>query len=85
MDTPESYVYTEPLLSELYQWYELQPDQTITGDGDGTVNIRSLLGCNKWKNVKQYAFPGADHLGMLANVTVIARIQSIIQKLQAQP
>uniref|UniRef100_A0A8D8A832 Group XV phospholipase A2 n=1 Tax=Culex pipiens TaxID=7175 RepID=A0A8D8A832_CULPI len=47
-----------------------------TGDGDGTVNKRSLEACKHWAGeqkkpvvVKSYA--GNDHMGILANLTVL--------------
>lgn len=47
-----------------------------TGDGDGTVNKRSLEACKHWAGkqsqpviMKSYA--GNDHMGILANLTVL--------------
>ncbi|KAJ6634693.1 Phospholipase A2 group XV [Pseudolycoriella hygida] len=53
---------------------------TITyGDGDGTVNLRSLLGCTYWRNtsaqekhsVYQQAFPNVEHYNLLGDSRVI--------------
>ena len=46
------------------------PSVVIKGDGDGTVNTRSLLGCTQWKEkqeklVHHHVFTGVDHLGIL--------------------
>lgn len=47
-----------------------------TGDGDGTINRRSLEACRHWNGeqkqpvvLKSYA--GNDHMGILANLTVL--------------
>ena len=51
------------------QWYDSQPD-VVFGDGDGTVNERSLLGCQRWigkqmQSVHHQLFSGAEHMGIL--------------------
>lgn len=46
----------------------------VLGDGDGTVNKRSLIGCRYWKNTAAQAdheiyeqeFPGIEHYNMLS-------------------
>lgn len=48
----------------------------VTGDGDGTVNKRSLEGCKHWigeqkQQVVMKSYSGNDHLGVLANLTVL--------------
>lgn len=56
----------------------------INGNGDGTVNIRSLKGCAKWSllqeatvNVRE--FPSADHyFGILRKNDVIEYILSVV-------
>ncbi|XP_064478264.1 phospholipase A2 group XV-like [Ornithodoros turicata] len=60
---------------------DIQPE-IVFGDGDGTVNIRSLLGCQKFRalqaqpiNVK--AYPGVDHMGILYNKEAINYIKTI--------
>lgn len=56
----------------------------ITGDGDGTVNSRSLQACNQWKgkqkkNVKTIEIPGVDHFyQILSNTTVIDCVVELI-------
>lgn len=44
------------------------------GDGDGTVNVRSLAACSKWINeqsqpVYVQAYPKRDHMAVL-NVSI---------------
>eukprot|EP00092_Neocalanus_flemingeri_P030300 GFUD01032893.1.p1 GENE.GFUD01032893.1~~GFUD01032893.1.p1 ORF type:complete len:428 (+),score=114.78 GFUD01032893.1:54-1337(+) len=46
------------------------PSIVVKGDGDGTVNTRSLLGCRRWqemqeKPVHHHVFQGVSHLGIL--------------------
>lgn len=48
----------------------------IPGDGDGTVNLRSLEGCLHWKNLQKQkiyhtSFSKADHTGILRNNDVL--------------
>lgn len=47
----------------------------VNGDGDGTVNARSLESCKNWmgmkaqykKDVHTFELAGADHLGILSD------------------
>lgn len=47
----------------------------VKGDGDGTVNRRSLIGCEHWRNtpgqgnhgIYQQEFPGVEHYNMLSD------------------
>lgn len=69
VDTPASFRYAPS------QWYNYQPDVNY-GDGDGTVNIRSLLGCLKWQKmngppVYHKQFNKTDHLGILHDPSAI--------------
>ena len=56
---------------------EFNSDPTIIeGDGDGTVNKRSLMGCRYWRNstnrlIYVREFPGIDHMGILDHSEVI--------------
>lgn len=56
------------------------PDPSlIRGNGDGTVNERSLIGCAHWDNteaqhghqIHQQAFPNVEHYNLLADYRVI--------------
>lgn len=46
----------------------------VLGDGDGTVNRRSLIGCRYWKNtaaqgghkIYEHEFNGIEHYNMLS-------------------
>uniref|UniRef100_A0A182QYF1 Phosphatidylcholine-sterol acyltransferase n=1 Tax=Anopheles farauti TaxID=69004 RepID=A0A182QYF1_9DIPT len=53
------------------------------GNGDGTVNIRSLEACKQWTTQQKQpittkAFPGADHMSILADVNVIDNIVKLL-------
>lgn len=55
----------------------------LTGNGDGTVNLRSLRGCNGWVGQqKQKVFvteiPNADHYYFLGSPDVIEKIVQIV-------
>ena len=63
--TAESFTFGEG------QFPDTQPQVTY-GDGDGTVNIRSLEACNKWNqrqayNVTLKQYPSVNHNGILSN------------------
>lgn len=58
----------------------------VTGDGDGTVNARSLKSCEQWVNTKaqreksihSVELPGADHMGILSDKRVIQYVLKIL-------
>ena len=55
-------------------------------DGDGTVNIRSLKGCERWQASGKYKvdhieYPGAEHNGILGDRRMINDVFSIIRNL----
>ncbi len=55
-------------------------------DGDGTVNIRSLLGCLKWSGKSKYpvshkTYPGAEHNGILGDGRMQNDVFDIIRNL----
>lgn len=56
----------------------------VKGDGDGTVNRRSLESCNYWQNsqkqkVHHQAFLHIDHMSILKDVNVINYILQIVK------
>lgn len=58
--------------------------QLIPGDGDGTVNLRSLEGCKYWQNkqkckVYPQVFPGVNHMDILKNSNVLNYIKTILK------
>lgn len=55
----------------------------MLGDGDGTVNLRSALGCLRWRGkqkqaVYSKAFPQEEHLLMLQSQNIIAYIKKVV-------
>lgn len=58
--------------------------QLIPGDGDGTVNLRSLEGCKYWQNkqkqrVYSQVFPGVNHMDILRNSNVLNYVKTILK------
>lgn len=54
-----------------------------TGDGDGTVNYRSLSACMQWSkfqqpSVKGMELDGVDHMGVLSNSKVLKYILDLL-------
>lgn len=63
-------------------WYDSQPD-VIFDDGDGTVNIRSLIACQQWSKVQTQKvfsekFENAEHLEMLKREDIQQYIRNIL-------
>lgn len=58
----------------------------VTGDGDGTVNARSLRSCEKWagtkaqnnKPIHSIEIPRADHMGILSDKRVVEYVVKIL-------
>lgn len=78
--TPESFTFGEGEFPDTFPKYNL-------GDGDGTVNIRSLEGCKEYIgkqvppiSVKEY--PGAEHLNIIGDKRVVDDITKILDGLE---
>ena len=69
-------------------WYDNQPDVDY-GDGDGTVNMRSLLGCLRWQGkgypVHHKIFPNVDHVAILKDTNTIDYILQVVQGKDRNP
>lgn len=58
----------------------------VTGDGDGTVNARSLKSCEMWsgtkaqreKTIHSIELPGVDHMGILSDKRVIEYVLDLL-------
>lgn len=58
----------------------------MTGDGDGTVNARSLKSCERWsgtkaqqeKTIHSIELPNVDHMGILSDKRVIEYILELL-------
>lgn len=58
----------------------------VYGDGDGTVNKRSLEGCIYWSSLQKQkvfhqVFPKADHMTILRDERVMDYISQLMKKL----
>lgn len=76
MKTPAKFHYSES------QWFDSQPT-VIYGEGDGTVNVRSLHGCLRWESKQKQKiyheeFKGVGHMGILADKNVINYIVNVL-------
>lgn len=74
--TPVQFVYTEG------QFPDHQP-KTISGDGDGTVNIMSLRACERWKGKQSYpvttrGYSGVEHVDTIRNDDVIKYVDAVV-------
>ncbi|KFD54536.1 Lecithin:cholesterol acyltransferase [Trichuris suis] len=74
--TPEILVYHKN------SFPDKQPIE-VKGDGDGTVNLRSLSACRQWANnqrkpVYYRSFPKAEHTEILKNPDVLAYIKEVL-------
>lgn len=66
-------VFVSPNRIDFGQSFNPKP-KFVLGDGDGTVNRRSLIGCRYWKNsaaqgdhkIYEHEFPGIEHYNMLS-------------------
>ena len=65
------------------------PDHTpkiINGNGDSTVNFRSLAGCTKWQqNVDRWGFsylnvPGVDHMGSMSDIRILKHLLELARR-----
>ena len=60
--------------------------QLIPGDGDGTVNLRSLEGCLHWQGKQKQkiyhkGFPGIDHMNILKNSSILDYIKKVLTRI----
>ena len=64
-------------------WFDDQPD-VVNGDGDGTVNLRSLHGCLRWQgkngghDVKHQTFDKVNHMAILDYTATIDYIKTVL-------
>jgi hypothetical protein len=72
--------------------YPSFPDATPVlekGDGDGTVNLRSLEYCTRWQGQQKqlfhhHVFPHVDHLEILRQDESTEYVKNIVQSLNTQ-
>ncbi|XP_031846940.1 lysosomal phospholipase A and acyltransferase [Nomia melanderi] len=58
--------------------------QLLPGDGDGTVNLRSLEACKQWQGkqkqkIYSQVFPGVNHMDILRNPNVLSYIKTVLK------
>lgn len=76
ISTTDKIVYYPPNF-----WRSAFPDQepyVISGNGDGTVNIRSLEVCKSWPGVHYVVFPGAEHVRIMGDPRFINYLSDIV-------
>ncbi|XP_023333809.1 group XV phospholipase A2 [Eurytemora carolleeae] len=74
---------TEKLIYKKGEFPGSDPSTILKGNGDGTVNYRSLIGCTRWadqqkQRVTHHEFPGVDHLQILREEEPAAFISNLI-------
>jgi len=82
-------ILIEDKLSSLKIWPWPSNPSLIKGDGDGTVNIRSLEGCLKWRKtqsqpVHHQVFEKVNHLDMLRTEEPTQNVADIIASLNKE-
>jgi len=76
--------------SKNHKWWPFPKEPSLVkGDGDGTVNIRSLKGCLKWESAQKQAvhhkvFKGINHVDMLRKEEPTSYVVEIIDGLNKQ-
>ncbi|KAL3311196.1 hypothetical protein Ciccas_010225 [Cichlidogyrus casuarinus] len=75
VSTAERMVYSPP--SYFHAGFPDQQPTVEYGNGDGTVNERSLSICQQWPNVKQLTLPQAEHLRILSDTRFIDFVTTI--------
>ena len=74
--TPLQFIYGEG------DFPDTQPS-VINGDGDGTVNIRSLMACSRWQSMQTYKvtlqnFSGVEHVHTIKNPDAIKYVDNVV-------
>lgn len=80
---------TERLVYAAGEFPGTDPSTILTGDGDGTVNLRSLTGCTRWAGqqrqpVHHKALPGIDHMAILRDEGAAATVATLIDNINKQ-
>lgn len=75
--TPARFVYGPG------EFPDRDPSTIVNGDGDETVNLKSLTACSRWKGRQRYdvtvtEFPNIAHLPMIKNKDVILSLDAIV-------
>lgn len=65
------------------------PGNILKGDGDGTVNTRSLIGCTRWADqqsqpVHHKVLPGVDHMAILRDAEPAQLVATLVENINRQ-
>ena len=76
VSTPLQFIYKEG------EFPDTQP-RTISGNGDGSVNIRSLMACERWKGKQSYnvtllGFSGVEHVDTIRTDDIIQYVDNVV-------
>ena len=77
--TPEQFVYGKDEFPDTFP-------ETLFGDGDGTVNIRSLKACHSFvgkqkQQVVIKSFSNAEHMGIIGDARLIEYVKNLISSM----
>ncbi|CAH8573336.1 unnamed protein product [Schistosoma turkestanicum] len=76
LSTTDKMVYSPP--SFFHSAFPDQVPRLITGNGDGTVSLRSLEVCKRWPGIKYFMLPGAEHVNIMGDPRFIDIIRQIV-------
>ena len=79
MSTPEKFVYGTDEFPDTFP-------HTLFGDGDGTVNIRSLQACHSFVGKQRQpvvikSFSNAEHMGIIGDERLIEYVKNLISSM----
>jgi len=80
---------TEKLVYKAGEFPGSDPSLIVKGDGDGTVNWRSLIGCTRWSKqqshpVHHHVMRGVDHLGILRDEKAASEVAMLIANINKE-
>lgn len=78
--TPEQFVYGTDEFPDTFP-------KTLFGDGDGTVNIRSLKACHSFVDKQKQpvvikSFSNAEHMGIIGDTRLIEYVKNLISSME---
>ncbi|TKR81569.1 hypothetical protein L596_015420 [Steinernema carpocapsae] len=83
--TPEKFEWSK---NGYWSTFPKSSPTEVHGDGDGTVNLKSLQACKRWnagnnggKQVKTYEVSGADHIGILKEQVSMSVLKDVLYRI----